>query len=748
MARLNEPAQPTESIDAVKRRFLRQNRELAKTNSTQSIRIRNLEAEGSRLLAENLSLREQVIQLQSVLENQSNRPSAESINAVKNQLEAKIQELGSLVAELGQIQRPESARRKSQKLATRRPDWGLGEFVDGQDGKLPTIAEGKHYPRKTMNTDELREILEDPENQSPDLGPPPVARFEHENPIKFDPSSTTNEEMPDADAGAMNPSLSVNLETRRKRRDSSNTKINIRRVSVFQSPPDTEEDSANTSNDRGKTIRTGAKRKLSAREEEEFQEMGEMAQADGFRFSRKGASTFSENEAVNDANKDSRVLNALERKVLSNKPVNTDPIVSPKKAKPSANDKSDLKKPISTSKSSSRPRPREHERRVTLDEIIVSPSLVETDEVPLDSLPPETPAPDDIFSPPSNQPSTARPESKDTPPPADLNPSGTSADQSGPAGRAVRRARAPVNYAEPSLISKMRRPTKELVDAVVPVKDERRSMSVKPEDPTAVEKSNLRTVVIKREREDGTDSSWKGLPSAPGPGAQEEVGEKDSPLTKKAGRQRQGSAESGQDDAVDLASVNMTLNSSAAAHAISALMSGSAGPRRKISQQELGSERHKTELKGQERKGNAEKGDQLAIFDFTDSSPTDPPTSSRIQVDLARQSRAGSRRHSSVPAAGILPNVTSGSLPSVSSRQSSGYVRSASTTNLSSSKLGGDGRTKAARELKRSGSTTTLIGSTTAQSNTTDELGGSGTRTGTGNLRGERAARRRRSMML
>ena len=133
------------------------NDELPRTNSTQSIRIRNLETEGSRLLAENLSLREQVIQLQAALENQSNRPSAENIDAVKDRLEAKIQELGSLVAELGQIQKP-GPRCESQTAAARRsPDernWrnglGLGEFMDGQDGRLPTISEDKYYPRRTM----------------------------------------------------------------------------------------------------------------------------------------------------------------------------------------------------------------------------------------------------------------------------------------------------------------------------------------------------------------------------------------------------------------------------------------------------------------------------------------------------------------------------------------------------------------------------------------------------------------------
>lgn len=76
------------------------------------------------------------------------------------------------------------------------------------------------------------------------------------------------------------------------------------------------------------------------------------------------------------------------------------------------------------------------------------------------ALQPKTPAALDLFSPPS-QVSTDRPQGKDTPPPSDLTATGTAQ-----AGRGSRRARAVVNYAEPNLISKMRRPTKELADAV------------------------------------------------------------------------------------------------------------------------------------------------------------------------------------------------------------------------------------------------------------------------------------------
>lgn len=127
-----------------------------RTNSQQSIRIRSLENDCSRLLAENLSLREQVLQLQNTLESQQLRHSFENIDAVKAKLEAKMMELGGLVAELGNMKKEDlRRRRRSQLTATRRsPDerqWrsGLG-LQEVENQMLPTITEDKHYPRRTM----------------------------------------------------------------------------------------------------------------------------------------------------------------------------------------------------------------------------------------------------------------------------------------------------------------------------------------------------------------------------------------------------------------------------------------------------------------------------------------------------------------------------------------------------------------------------------------------------------------------
>ena len=83
------------------------------------MRIRVLESDCSRLLAENLALRERAMHLQHTVDKQSNSLSFENIDAVRSQLEAKMSELGSLVASLGQPKQPE--RRRKSQLARHRP---------------------------------------------------------------------------------------------------------------------------------------------------------------------------------------------------------------------------------------------------------------------------------------------------------------------------------------------------------------------------------------------------------------------------------------------------------------------------------------------------------------------------------------------------------------------------------------------------------------------------------------------------
>ncbi|KAF2872479.1 hypothetical protein BDV95DRAFT_519257 [Massariosphaeria phaeospora] len=734
MARLNEPpvapivpAPSAETIDAVKRRFLRQNRELAKTNSQQSIRIRNLENDASRLLSENLSLREQVLQLQNTLSTQTNVPSFEVIDSVKEKLEAKIHELGGLVAELGLLHRSDTLPRcKSQTAATRRSpserQWrsGLG-LQEVENAMMPTIVEDKYYPRRTMNTDDLQDILDDPDTQSPDIGPPPVSRFENEEAIVFSHSPSREEQLGGPEETS-EPALSINFETRKKRRESG-PKLNIRRVSVFQSPP---EDSGDVP---AKSKRAGAKRKFNVQEDEDQV----AAKAEGFTYSRRNTPS-----APSDADVDRDCQNqSPQRPVLGSKPVNTDPVLSPKKQRPSNQEKPD-KKPVSTSK------PTRSRLTITRNVVRAVPPPSEVlepipvTEVVLESLPPKTPAVEDVFSPPSTEPSTARPESKDTPPPGDLN----SSDQIGIGGRPSRRVRGQVSYKEPSLNTKMRRPGKELVDAVQSHQERDTSAEFQAASLTS---GNIGIKVEARE-----ESAWKPMARSGG----EEEGEMGSPLRQKLDRKE------GITDSNHIASPEPPQLSCTTSNAISALVNQTGTTRRKTSPTCSASANSPVEVpsslasklsnitaamplavKEEDRNG-------LAIFDFTGSSPSDATASSRPQTDLAKKVR-DARRHSVVPAAcvtdGRKPDPigkADGALPSLHKRTSNGTVsgmKSVSANHLDKSTTSSRASLKDKKigALPTSGSNVNLRSA--IEANGSKDIA---------SLRAERAASRRKSMML
>lgn len=134
---------------------MRQNRDIARVNSTQSLRIRNLENETSRLLAENLDLREQIIRLQNELENGQAQRIADTTGAIKSRLEEKLLEIGTLITSLGHASTPqEKTSRANPSESPDRRNWKnlcpLSEAVADQEGRLPPILENKTYPRRTL----------------------------------------------------------------------------------------------------------------------------------------------------------------------------------------------------------------------------------------------------------------------------------------------------------------------------------------------------------------------------------------------------------------------------------------------------------------------------------------------------------------------------------------------------------------------------------------------------------------------
>ena len=619
---------PPADFEEVKRRFIRQNRELAKNNSNQSLRIRSLELEVSRLLADNLELRNQVLQLQNEVYTAQSKASNAAVRKGKEELQAKIAELSGLVEGIEEAQDDAADRWDATK--GKRPIEGnwrerqpLTELM--RDSQMPTIVEDKLYPRRTLGADEIQAIRlsDQSSNESPDLGPPPVAHFDYEDPVKnasplvsktSPPQPGTVNEEDELPAG-----LSVNLETRRKRKDGQ-SRLEIRRRSLLPQEPTKAEGESSS------ILRTGAKRKLADRESEK-----------PIKPPSKGDFTFRQKAAADDARaaeKTKPVTGEAEetrpaspkpiRKVLGEKSTNLSPRKAPSRLeKPEKDTNAKPKADTSTNGKETGPTRR---RRVSAIPVPSPPheSVVNTVEI----SPPEsavtadaelkTPAALDLFSPTPSEPS-AKPEGRgDTPPPSDLSSLSATTDGG---TRPSRRARPAVSYAEPSLISKMRRPDKKMVDAISGLQDPRRAMSGSTE-----RKLSSGVVSIKQEPVD--DESWKDLP----PATNIEVS---SPLHLK------GSSDGPEPIPTEHAAISNELSAgdkpSASSATISALMAGSR-KRRQSSQQPLG-----TDIEAATRKL-----EELDIYEFKESSSPMTDSSGGGRTERPGTSKSH-RRHSSVP---------------------------------------------------------------------------------------------------
>lgn len=315
--------------------------------------------------------------------------------------------------------------------------------------------------------------------------------------MKIDLPTRTRKEDND-EPTSLDPTLSINLEQRRKRRDSS-ISSDLKRSEKPESSHGLREAAG--------SLKTGAKRKLSVRDDEEHEPLNRSraSSPDDFKFTRVAGEEKSKTKGISETeklttrfSKDLAVARGApkekqsvltERKVLAPKSVNNSPRKSAK-AFVAGDSKPVKPEPKKSSLLKDGGKEKKQEQIKPMTEIL--PSTIEI------QLEPETPIGLDLFS-PSSQPSTAREESRDTPPPPDLGPGGE-------AQRPSRRARGAVSYAEPNLRDKMRRPTKELVDAVI--KDDKiaKDGSVKnEEDPQP-------SVTVKTELE--ADDSWRNMPTA------------------------------------------------------------------------------------------------------------------------------------------------------------------------------------------------------------------------------------------
>lgn len=419
---------------------------------------------------------------------------------IKEQLEEKLSGVNALLGELGAL--PEKvARRSSQR---RRKDGFVSDLVKSaedrdprhrqtlleQEGRLPAILEDKHYPRRTLDPNEVHALKNDAQDdatESPELGPPPVAHFDEAEAVTFNarrsPRRTSTELIEESEKASRTSILGV--ENRRKRRISTLLQSSdLDRTAMLETedakaPEEEEEPVKKVVQTQPRSIlRTGAKRKLEVSELEDTSRVS--TELDDFIFQRRAAiptaptkpSRFSRpahrDNQENTDTVDSRSPDRLEqpaRSILAPKSTNSPAkrmVGAPFRKHGAEKDEDKVVKP------ERRIVPRVRARPAITEVPLPTEPTAEDADGDLDHkeqahMPPKTPAADldNIMSPTSTEPSM-----KHQPPKEMASTYSVEDVLNGSIGRNSRRARAAVSYAEPNLRDKMRRTGKALVSAV------------------------------------------------------------------------------------------------------------------------------------------------------------------------------------------------------------------------------------------------------------------------------------------
>ncbi|KAI1766627.1 hypothetical protein GGR53DRAFT_204116 [Hypoxylon sp. FL1150] len=514
MARLNEPMVSTDSVETLRRKFLRQNRDIARVNSTQSLKIRSLENECVRLLSENLDLRGQVLSLRTELEDSKAQRIAIHALEIKEKMEAQLAEWGTMLAGLGhepvpRVRSPRSPKRAKKSSIGRvsMTEWKRRDTMSSmrdleaaaaQDGRLPPIWENKACPRETLSREEilaLRSIV-DENTESPDLGPPPVSRFVDEDPVKIDLPTRPASDKSEPDCSSLQKKLS-SLDNKPEQAPAPRAEEKKESASdgvpVNPEPQQTKEVAPIKSQSVDQAAKAHLKRKLREEDEKENAVVSKppvLVTATANDQPQKMAAVKARPIKLPSNRKDARDKSTgptTQRKPLSAKSSNEN-MKSPKKAtsKPPVDEMVKETKPKKDPPPVEIPIPQSPPPVAIADVEVETEPEAETLSAEPNLAVPDTPEP------------TPREDVRDTPPPADISARGE-------ASRG-RRTRAAVSYAEPNLRDKMRRPTKQLLDAVAGEgKHIRRTSHSKkdelPSGPSSAVKSEEKP------------ESWKDLPA-------------------------------------------------------------------------------------------------------------------------------------------------------------------------------------------------------------------------------------------
>ncbi|KAM0511095.1 hypothetical protein ACHAPE_010243 [Trichoderma viride] len=488
---------PTESIETLRKKMLRQNRELAKTNNIRALRIRELENECACMLSENLELRSRILELEKQVGDNESQRIADHAMAIKAKLESQLTEWGSLIAELGL----EPPAKRHSPMIRRRPKQTMGfsasrpspsqrrlREIARDVEELGHISENKSYPRRSMNPEQIMALRSeaDFEAESPELGPPPMSKYIEEDPVKID-SPSRSKPLKDDDENSNNSSKVRKLEPPVSL---SISKSSSNQSNVSSLPKEVEREKEQNERPviaprRGRPpnkpkhgvghapiepLKAGSKRKFGARDDEEYIQPQKVTDENSMG-KRLGGKTLLRDKAdgrsVNDFAKPSKSsqldLSENIRKPLSAKSTNDD-INSPKKnpkLKPSMVDdilaaKTNAAKPKAAPGRPPKSTKLSSVKAETVPILTVKPQILSDNVHDLAAPIRES----SLFSPSSPAIATLLDGSRgDTPPPNDISSSGETS-------RPSRRNRMTFSYAEPNLRVKMRRPTKELFDAV------------------------------------------------------------------------------------------------------------------------------------------------------------------------------------------------------------------------------------------------------------------------------------------
>ncbi|KAL1895349.1 hypothetical protein Cpir12675_003255 [Ceratocystis pirilliformis] len=452
-----------ETVEALKRKMLRQNRELARINSTQAIRLRQLEAECARMLSENLELRSVILRMETEAENNKAARIADQALEIKAKLESQLAGFGDLLANLGseppakrqslspgsrKIATPKSAsRRRSASHKVLRDMAKEAEARAREEGRLTPIIEHTTYPRISQGSHFIDDaLLVETPTKKPTNHIQVRSRRSHSSidrlqepaqpsTVVQSPKSTTTSTTTATRNLVHNcePVPTINIKTGKRKHGNE--------LSELSHSSDSERESSLT---RASSIRDKTKGKnlkeLAALRREAQEKQTEVPE-----ISRKPLSAKSTNKDLTM----SRQVAKENIKNDKNMPA-AKPNVACEKGKPS------IVRDHSRSHNREQIQPICH----AIEPVASTPKRLETVAIVLNDDQ-HVGDDSDLMGTKSPEPQHIEETSRlgDTPPPCHISSSGETS-------RPSRRSRTAVSYAEPNLRDKMRRPTKELFDAV------------------------------------------------------------------------------------------------------------------------------------------------------------------------------------------------------------------------------------------------------------------------------------------